>query len=105
MSARGAIADSTFTGNRAVFGGAVEASSSTLAVRGSTFDANQATADGGALAINTGQTTLSNVTLTNNVADTQGGALAYNYGGSSSIAPLILENVTISRNQIGRAHV
>jgi hypothetical protein len=56
---------------------------------------------GGGLFFNGGQVTVTNVTLADNYADQFGGAI---YNTTANAADVLLRNVIIGRNRLGRAH-
>jgi CSLREA domain-containing protein len=100
------ITDCTFSGNQAIFGGAIDNGAASLTIIGSTFSANSVkTGDGqnpaGGAIYNdqTSSTTITNSTFSNNLAQSSGGVA---FGGAIenlSFSSLNLINVTFSGNR------
>ncbi len=90
------IANSTISGNDAVYGGGVFVSAGSLTISGSTISGNDATSYGGGLYMgvigNVGTTsTISNSTIAGNTAGDEGGGIR-TYYGTTTISSTIIGN-------------
>ena len=80
------VADSTFSGNSAVWGGAIESDADTLDISGTTFTNNTGTRGGGAVDINTGTNTITGSTFTKNTATDYYGGAIMQWEGTTTIS-------------------
>ncbi len=89
------IEGTTFSDNKATYGGAIAASSSNvrLTVSGSSFHSNSVSSSGGAISTDRGTTSITTSSFARNAADSGGGALHVGAGA------LDISNSTFSENQ------
>ena len=91
------VVDTTFDGNEAALGGAInhDSNSGTLVVSGSTFSSNAVSTSGGAIHTSAGMATLTDSQIIGNTASRDGGGI-FNAGA------LTLDTVTVSGNTAGQ---
>lgn len=87
------VTNSTFTGNKAGYGGAI-ASSGPTTIANSTFYNNQATVNGGGAYNSAGPLTILNSTFSGNTAASSGGGLYNDTGATLNLGNTIVANST-----------